>query len=105
MINNQNLLAARSNTYRLLLENEWVRVLEFRKNSGQISLVHKHSNVNVFYVYNDTKCKLRFPDGSGTVLEIKAQQTLCIEQSSINTKHFGKTQKRNLVIEMNNQDH
>ena len=105
MFNNLNLRAARSQTYRLLLVNQWVRVLELDNNSGKISSVRHHPNVNIFYVYKDSKCKLNFPDGTGTVLEIKAQQTLFIEQNSKNLQHFGKTLESNLVIEMNNQDH
>ena len=105
MINSLNLRATKSNTTRLLLENKWVRVLELGKNSNQVLSVRNHPNANIFNVYNDSKCRLSFPDGSGTVFEVKAQQTLCIEQNSKKLQHSGNTQEPNLVIEMNNQVH
>ena len=104
MVNNLNLWAARSNAFRLLLENQWVRVLELNKNSGQDSLVRNNQNVNIFYVYKDSKCKLSFPDGSDSVLKIKAQQTVRIELNSKNLQHLGKIQVPNLVIEMYIED-
>ncbi len=104
MFNNLNLWLARPQTNRLLLENQWVRVLELNKNPGQVSLVPHQPNVNIFYVYKDSKCKLSFPDGSDTVLKIKAQHTVRIELNSKNLQHLGKIQAPNLVIEMNIED-
>ena len=52
------------NIYKLLFENERVRVFEVRFKPGERIAMHSHPD-HVVYVLDDGKLKLSSPDGSG----------------------------------------
>lgn len=95
-----DVMASTSNAYRLLLENDRVRVMEVRLRPGQKAPMHNHPNDHVVYVRNDARFKLSFPDGRNSVLELKAGQALWIEAGPHETENLGKSEGRNLVIEV-----
>src|SRR4051794_32850957 len=57
--------------YRVLLENDEVRVLEFRAKPGQAEGVHSHPAMTVYDV-SGGRIKLTTPDGKSQVLDGKA---------------------------------
>jgi len=72
--------------YKLLLENEKVRVMEMKLKPGEKSHMHNHPSDHVVYVFNNAKFKLSFPDGNSNEFELKAGQALWIEAGPHQTK-------------------
>lgn len=96
----QDVLKAASNAYRLLLENDEVRVMEIRLKPGQIAPMHKHPNNHVVYVMKDAKFKLSFPDGKSMDIELKSGKVVWMEAGTHETENVGTTDGHNLVIEL-----
>ena len=63
------------NFYKVLLENEQVRVLDFRIKAGQKEPMHFHPAA-VVYVLTAGKAKFIFPDGKSEIRESQAGTTL-----------------------------
>ena len=95
-----DVLTAASNAYRLLLENDHVRVMEINLKPGQKAPMHDHPNGHVVYVKNDTKFKLSFPDGTSSVVDLKAGQTIWMEAGQHETENVGATEGQNIVVEI-----
>jgi beta-alanine degradation protein BauB len=96
----QDVLKAASNAYRLLLENDKVRVMEIRLKPGQIAPMHNHPNDHVVYVMKDAKFKLSFTDGKSTEIELKSGKVVWMEAGAHETENVGTTDGHNLVIEL-----
>jgi beta-alanine degradation protein BauB len=95
-----NIPDAAEKAYGLLLENNRVRVLEVRLTPGQKAPMHNHPNDHVVYVVNDAKMKLGFPDGKSSVFELKSGQALWLEAGAHDAENVGKTEVRNIVVEV-----
>lgn len=100
MANIPDVLVAASAAYKLLLENERVRVMEIRLKPGQTAPMHNHPNDHVVIVKNDTQMKLSFPDGKDALFDLKAGQVLWIDAGPHEAKNTGTTDAANLVIEV-----
>jgi quercetin dioxygenase-like cupin family protein len=100
MTNISDVLAAASNAYRLLLENDKVRTMEVRLKPGEKAPMHNHPHDHVVYVKNDAKFKLSFPDGKSSVVDLKAGQTLWMEAGPHETENVGTTEGHNIVMEL-----
>jgi quercetin dioxygenase-like cupin family protein len=48
--------------YKVLLENEQVRVLEYRLKPGEKEPMHTHTS-GVLYIFGDAKMRTTYPDG------------------------------------------
>mgnify|MGYP001609216319 CR=1 FL=1 len=66
------------NVYKVLLENNRVRVLEARVSAGAKVPMHGHPAC-VVYMVRDTKAKFTFPNGHSEVIDAKAGQTLFLD--------------------------
>jgi quercetin dioxygenase-like cupin family protein len=86
--------------YKLIMENEKVRVMEMKLKPGEKSPMHNHPNDHVVYVFNNSKFKLSFPDGNSDEFELKAGQALWIEAGPHETENIGTTNGHNLVTEV-----
>lgn len=95
-----DVMVAASSAYKLLLENERVRVVEIRLKPGQTAPMHNHPNDHVVIVKNDTQMKLSFPDGKDAVFDPKAGQVLWIDAGPHEASNTGATDTANLVIEV-----
>ena len=51
--------------YKVLLENDQVRVVEYRLKPGEKEPMHTHTT-GVLYIFGDAKMKTTFPDGRTT---------------------------------------
>lgn len=100
MNNFPDVLKIRNNGYKLLLENERVRVMEILLDPGQKSPMHNHPDDHVVYVNSDAKFRLSFPDGKSTEIDLKAGQTVWMEAGPHETENVGKTKGHNIVIEL-----
>jgi quercetin dioxygenase-like cupin family protein len=96
----QDVMKAASNAYKLLLENNRVRVMEVRLKPGQIAPMHNHPNDHVVYVLKDAKFKLSSPDGKSLKVDLKSGKVLWMEAGPHETENVGKTEGHNLVIEL-----
>ena len=96
----QDVLKAAAKAYRLLMENEKVRVLDIRLKPGEKAPMHNHPSSHVVYVLNNARFKLTFPDGKTGEFDLKAGQALWLEAGSHATENIGTTEGHNLVVEI-----
>ena len=95
-----DVLKSAANAYKLLMENERVRVLEIHLKPGEKAPMHNHPNDHVVYVMNNTKFKLTFSDGKSGEFDLKAGQTIWMEAGSHATENIGTSEGHNLVVEL-----
>jgi beta-alanine degradation protein BauB len=96
----QDVLKAAGNAYKLLMENEKVRVLDILLKPGEKAPMHNHPSDHVVYIMADTKFKLTFPDGKAGEFDLKTGQAIWMEAGSHATENIGTTEGHNLVIEL-----
>ncbi len=92
-------LQAAPNVYKLLMENDRVRVLDVRVKPGEKTKMHCHPD-RVVYVLSDHRLKFTSEDGQIEELELKAGQVLWIEAGAHATENTGKTEAHNLAVEL-----
>jgi beta-alanine degradation protein BauB len=90
---------AAADVYKLLLENDRVRVFDVRFKPGQKAVMHRHPD-HIIYVLSDGKLKLTLPDGTSQEIPLKAGQTLWIGAGPHATENVGTTEAHNLAIEL-----
>ena len=95
-----DVLKGAAKAYKLLMENEKVRVLEIRLKPGEKAPMHNHPRSHVIYVMNNARFKLTFPDGKTGEFDLKAGQALWLEAGSHATENIGATDGHNLVVEI-----
>ena len=95
-----DVLKSAANAYRLLMENEKVRVLEIRLKPGEKAPMHNHPHDHVVYVINNAKFRLTFFDGKSGEFDLKAGQTLWMEAGSHATENTGTSEGHNLIVEV-----
>lgn len=95
-----DVLKVATNAYRLVLENEKVRVLEIVLKPGEKALMHNHPYNHVVYIMNDARFRLDFPDGKSGEFDLKKGTAMMMDAGSHETTNIGKTIGRNLVVEV-----
>ena len=85
--------------YKVLLENERVRVLDFQLKKGAKEDFHAHPAA-VTYVLTPFKIRFRFPDGSTRVREAKAGEVFYGDALIHASENIGETDAHGLLIEM-----
>ena len=95
-----DVLEVASNAYRLVLENDRVRVLEVVLQPQERAVMHNHPHDHVVYVLNDARFKLETPDGKIGEFDLKAGQALMIDSGAHETTNIGSTIGRNIVVEL-----
>ena len=88
-----------ADVYKLLLENDRVRVFDVRFKPGQKAIMHGHPD-HVIYVLAGFKLSLELPDGSGQVVELVPGQALWMQAGSHAAQNTGGTEGRALVVEL-----
>jgi quercetin dioxygenase-like cupin family protein len=88
-----------SNVYKLILENERIRVLDVKFKPGDKAAMHSHPD-HLVYVLADGTLKLSLPDGTSQEFQLKAGQALWIDGGPHETTNIGKTEAHNLVVEL-----
>ncbi len=92
-------LQAAPNVYKLLMENDRVRVLDVRVKPGEKTKMHSHPD-RVVYILSDHRLKFTSADGQVKELELKAGQVLWMEAGAHTTENTGKTEAHNLAVEL-----
>ncbi|HSE18880.1 MAG TPA: antibiotic biosynthesis monooxygenase [Pyrinomonadaceae bacterium] len=85
--------------YKVLLENERVRVLDFQLKKGAKEDFHAHPAA-VTYVLAPFKIRFMFPDGSTRIREAKAGDLFYGDALTHASENIGETDAHGLLIEM-----
>jgi len=87
------------NIYKVLLENDRVRVLEFRLKPGEKDPMHSHPSMIVYFL-SSFKLKFTLPDGKTTDAEGKPGGVLWSEAVTHAPENVGTTEAHVLVVEL-----
>jgi mannose-6-phosphate isomerase-like protein (cupin superfamily) len=85
--------------YKVLLENDEVRVLEARLKQGAKSEMHSHPR-NVVYFLNNSRAKFTFPDGKSENADLKRGQALWYDAVSHSVENTGTEDVTAVLIEL-----
>jgi quercetin dioxygenase-like cupin family protein len=85
--------------YKMVMENERVRVFDVQFKPGQKAIMHGHPD-HVVYVLTDYTLKLMLADGSSQVVPLKAGQSIWMGADQHAAENIGKTEGHALVIEL-----
>ena len=85
--------------YRLLLENDRVRVLEYHSKPGDKEPMHSHPP-NLLYVLSASKLKFALPDGQSREAQFRIGEVLWREAETHTVENIGATDSRILIIEL-----
>lgn len=88
-----------TDVYKMVMENDRVRVFEVRFKPGQETVMHGHPD-HVVYVLADYTLDLTLPDGSRQEVPLKTGQALWIGAGPHAAKNIGTTEGRAVVIEL-----
>ncbi|DAC72732.1 MAG TPA: cytoplasmic protein [Thermoplasmata archaeon] len=92
-------LHAAPNVYKLLMENDRVRVFDARFKPGEKAAMHTHPD-HIVYVFNDGKLKLSPSKGKTQEMDLKAGQTIWMDAASHAAENLGRTDAHLLVVEL-----
>ena len=95
----QDPITSDGDKYKLLLENERVRVLEYRDQPGVKTLQHQHPAF-VLYAVAPFKRKLRLPDGKTILREFKAGDVLYSDAQTHIGENVGLTPTHVIMVEL-----
>jgi quercetin dioxygenase-like cupin family protein len=85
--------------YKVVLENERVRVLEARGKPGDKTELHAHP-AQVVIAITDGKFRFTAPDGQAIEAELKAGQVMYLDPVEHTTEITGTTESHNLLVEL-----
>lgn len=85
--------------YKVLLENDQVRVLDFKLRKGAKEDFHSHPNA-VQYVLSPFKIRFTFPDGTIRIREAKAGEVFFGDALIHASENIGDTDAHGLLVEM-----
>lgn len=88
-----------TDVYKLVMENDRVRVFEVTFKPGQKTVMHGHPD-HVVYVLDDYKLNLMLPDGKSQEVPLTAGQALWIGAGPHAAQNIGTTAGRAIVIEL-----
>jgi beta-alanine degradation protein BauB len=87
------------NVYKVILENERVRVLSVTMAPGGKTPMHTHP-ANIVYALNAARVKFTTPDGKSVDVDLKAGDIVWNEAQTHAGANIGTTEVRALVVEM-----
>ncbi len=88
-----------ADVYKLILENDRVRVFDVRFTPGQRAEMHGHPD-HVIYVISDYTLNLMMPDGTSQEVPLKAGQAFWMKAGPHAAENIGKTEGHALVVEL-----
>jgi len=95
----QDVMKVAPESHKVLLENDRVRVLEFRIKPGKKDATHSHPDYLV-YALTPGKFKFTLPDGKTFDGEEKAGEVLFLEAKTHAHENVGSTEAHGLLIEL-----
>lgn len=85
--------------YKVVLENDRVRVLDTRTKPGGTSQLHHHPDM-VGYAVTDCAWYLTSPEGETVRVELKAGETFFLDAVDHSAKDIGTTGSHAILIEL-----
>jgi len=85
--------------YKVLLENDRVRVLEYVSKPGDKEAMHSHP-ANLLYMLSGATVKFTLPDGKTTESQLKAGEVAWREAETHAVENVGNTDAHVLIIEL-----
>jgi quercetin dioxygenase-like cupin family protein len=85
--------------YKVLLENDRVRVLEYVSKPGDKEAMHSHP-ANLLYMLSGATVKFTLPDGKTTESQLKAGEVGWREAETHAVENVGNTDAHVLIIEL-----
>lgn len=95
----QDAVTTDGDKYRVLLENERVRVLEYHDRPGEKTHQHRHPAF-VLYAIEPFKRTITLPDGKVIVREFKAGEVLWSEAQTHIGENVGQTATHVIMVEL-----
>ena len=89
--------------YAILLENDCVRVMDFKLRKGARELPHQHP-AHVLYVLEGFRVEFTLPDGSKALREAKAGDVLFSPPVTHSPVNIGGTDAHGILVELKNPD-
>ncbi len=89
------------NNYRVLLENDCVRVMDFRLRAGDSERPHRHP-AHVLYVLEGFEIEFTFPDGTKGMRAAKAGDVLFSNPVVHSPLNVGGTDAHGILVELKN---
>jgi beta-alanine degradation protein BauB len=85
--------------YKVILNNQHVRVLDVHHKPGDKSPMHSHPN-HVVYSFTDSRVKFTSSDGKTDIRTVKAGQATWHNAETHTVENVGKTEEHALDIEL-----
>ena len=88
-----------SDKYSVVLENERVRVFEYKDKPGDRTTMHQHPDF-VLYAVSPFKRKLTFPDGKVVIRDFKAGEVIYMKAQKHIGENIGETDTHVMIVEL-----
>ena len=85
--------------YKVVEENDRVRILEFRGNPGDKTTMHSHPAV-VAVALTDAKVRFTHAGGQSMEIELKANQAMYMDAADHATEILGSSEAHVILIEL-----
>jgi beta-alanine degradation protein BauB len=85
--------------YKVLLDNEHVRVLEYRLKPGETEPMHSHP-AGIVYLFGEAKLKITYPDGRTEVNTVSPGETYWREPVTHMAENVGDTEVHAIAVEL-----
>jgi beta-alanine degradation protein BauB len=95
----QDAIKVAPDIYKVLLENDTVRVLEVRMKKGTKSEMHSHPK-SVAICLNDQRLKFTFPNGKSEDVDLKRGQAIWLDALSHSVENTGTEDVNAVVVEL-----
>jgi beta-alanine degradation protein BauB len=95
----QDAIKVAPDIYKVLLENDTVRVLEVRMRQGAKSEMHSHPR-SVAICLNDQRLKFTFPNGKSEDVDLKRGQAIWLDELSHSVQNTGREDVNAVVVEL-----
>ena len=99
MSQHDDAVKAAPDNYKVLLENDAVRVLEFQMKQGGKSEMHSHPR-SVAIVMNDQRLRFTFPNGKSEDTDLKRGQAVWLDGLSHAVENVGNEDVNSVVVEL-----
>jgi len=100
----QDPVTLRPERFKVLLENDRVRVVEYRNSPGGRQTMHSHPDGVVYYL-NDSKSKQIYPDGTTKETKHKAGDVASRAAVTHATENIGTTETHYIAIDLKDKVH
>ena len=91
-------VTASPNNYKMLMENEQVRVLEMTLKAGESDQVHSHPSETVYFVKGG-KVKIHLPDGGVADADIPDGHVMWHEEWTHRVENVGSSDVHAIIVE------